>query len=232
MWYRLNRAFFKLLIDRLLDYRIEGRHHEPRPPFLIIANHTSALDDPLVGVAVRASLIYIGKEELLRPWLLGLWVRSLGSIFIRRGEPDRLAMQQALRALARGRAVSIFPEGTRSTDGRVGAFHHGIAWLALHAGVPVLPLGVAGAFRAMPRGASWPRRTPIVVRVGPPLIVPKVRRVSRPLMEEWTERFRQAVIGLLPPDQHPLPAAAAATLGDDSLVAGGVSRSGGDRADG
>ncbi len=207
MWYSVNRLFFTVLLARLLEYRIEGAQHEPHPPYLLIANHTSALDDPLVGIAVRARLVYIGKEELMRPWLVGLWVRSLGSIFIRRGEPDRAALEAALRALRRGRAVSIFPEGTRSRDGRLGTFHHGTAWLALRAGVPVLPLGIAGAHRAMPRGASWPRRARIVVRIGPPLRVPQAQgRLTRPLLEEWTERFRQAVIDLLPPEQHPWPA--------------------------
>ncbi len=206
MWYRLNRLFFKVLLARLLEYRIEGAPHEPRPPYLIIANHTSALDDPLVAIAVRTRIIYIGKEELLRPWLLGLYVRSMGSILIRRGQPDHAALEAALRALQQGRAVSIMPEGTRSPDGRLGVFHHGTAWLALHAGVPVLPLGIAGAFRAMPRGASWPRRTSIVVRIGPPLPVQEVEgRVTRPMLEEWTQRFRQAIIDLLPPDQRPLP---------------------------
>jgi len=73
--------------------------------------------------------------------------------------------------------------------------------------VPVLPLGIAGAHRAMPKGAHWPRGGSIVVRIGPPLHVPKVDgRVTRPMMEEWTERFKQAVIDLLPPDQQSLPA--------------------------
>jgi len=207
MWYRLNRLFFRVLLARLLEYRIEGAPHEPRPPYLIIANHTSALDDPLVAIAARTRLVYIGKEELMRPWIVGLWIRSLGNIFIRRGEPDRAALEAALRALRRGSAVSVFPEGTRSLDGRVGLFHHGTAWLALRAGVPVLPLGIAGAHRAMPKGARWPRGGSIVVRIGPPLHVPKVDgRVTRPMMEEWTERFKQAVIDLLPPDQHSLPA--------------------------
>jgi 1-acyl-sn-glycerol-3-phosphate acyltransferase len=228
MWYRLNRLFFRVLLARLLDYRIEGAHHEPAAPFLIIANHTSALDDPLVGLVVRAPLVYIGKEELLRPWVVGLWVRSLGSIFIRRGEPDRAALEAALQALRRGRAVSIFPEGTRSVDGRLGTFHHGAAWLALHTGVPVLPVGIAGAYAAMPRGARWPQYGTVVVRAGPPIWVPREERVTRRMMGEWTDRFRRAVIDLLPLHQHPrpLPRPAAGDAVTAGRSAAGVSADG------
>ncbi len=220
MWYALHKAFFRLLLRRLLDLRFEGGHQEPAPPYLLIANHTSALDDPLVALAVRARVYYMGKEELAQNVFMRLWIRSLGNFFVRRHEPDRAALRLAEGVLRQGRTLSVFPEGTRSLDGRVGTFWSGTAYLALRTGVPVLPVGLCGAYSAMPRGASWVRRfqgghrPPVVVRVGPVISVPRVDgRITRVMKEEWTARFRAAVIALLPPEQQPLPAAGETVLG-------------------
>lgn len=206
MWYRLNRFFFKVWFWLQFGYRIEGRHHEPPPPYIIIANHTSAVDIPLVAIAARAPVAFVAKEELMRIGAVRVWIRSVGGIFVRRGDPGRAFFRTALDILSRGRVLGIFAEGARSPDGRLQPFEEGAAYFALHAGVPVLPIAIIGSHRVMPKGAKFPRRAVVVLRIGEPLVVPKVEgRLTRALLAEWTRKFHQTLAALLPPDQRPLP---------------------------
>lgn len=205
MWYRLNRLFFRMWFRLHFGFRIEGQHHEPPPPYIIIANHASAVDSPLVAAAVRAPVAFVAKEELMNVRVLRAWIRSVGGFFVRRGEPDRAAVRTALGLLRRGRVLGIFAEGTRSPDGRLQPFEEGAAYWALKAGVAVLPIAIIGSHRTMPVGARWLRRSPIVVRIGPPLAVPKVEaRLRREVVVEWTRKLHQALADLLPADQRPL----------------------------
>jgi 1-acyl-sn-glycerol-3-phosphate acyltransferase len=145
------------------------------------------------------------KEELLRIPLVGPFFRSGGAFPVRRGEPDRRAMRLALDFLERGEVVLMFPEGTRSTDGRLQPVEPGAAMLALRAGAPVVPIAIIGGHRAMPRGARFPRRVPVTARVGPPLPVPKLDgRIDRETLALWGQRFRERLAALLPPDQQPV----------------------------
>ncbi len=207
MWYRFTRWYFAVWFGRQFGFRVDGRENEPAPPFIAISNHNSAVDIPLVAIALRAQVSFMAKQELMRVAAVRAWVRSLGGIFVKRGEADRAAVRAALAVLRRGGVLGLFAEGTRSPDGRLIPFEEGAAYWALRAGVPVLPIAIAGSHRTMPHGVKWPRRSPVIVRIGPPISVPRVEgRLPRETIMEWTRRFEQAVAALLPPDQQPAPA--------------------------
>ncbi len=208
MWYRLCRRLFAICFWLLFRLRIEGREHEPQSgPILAICNHVSAADPFIAGVALRRRARYMAKQELFQYPMLGPFVRSLGSFPVRRGQADRQAIRTALQALARGDVLVMFPEGTRSADGRLMPAEPGAALLALRSGAPVLPMAVAGTQHAMPKGRLLPRRIHVVVRIGPPLAVPKHEgRIDRADLDAWGARFMAAIAGLLPPDQQPAPA--------------------------
>lgn len=205
MWYRFWKRFFLVWLRWQCRFRVEGAHHEPAAgPVLVVANHTSAADPVLVAIALRRRVITMGKEELFRVPVLGWWLRSLGGFPVRRGEPDRRALHVATRELVRGGVVVIFPEGTRSIDGRLQSAEPGAALLALRTGATVLPVAVVGAHRMLPKGARLPRPQPIVVRLGPPLHPPRLDgRIARDVLDVWGQRFIQALAALLPPDQQP-----------------------------
>lgn len=205
MAYRLWRALLLGLFWVFgIRYRVEGQPHEPKPPYIIVVNHASAADIPLVGAAVRAPVSFMTKEELMRNPLVRAWILSGGSFFVKRGQPDRAAIRTAFKMLARGRAVCLFGEGTRSLDGRLQPFEQGVAYLALRTGVPVLPIAIIGSHRIIPKGARWLRPASVVIKLGEALAPPSVTgRLTHALVQDWTERFHGAVADLLPVDQQP-----------------------------
>jgi 1-acyl-sn-glycerol-3-phosphate acyltransferase len=153
---------------------IEGAEHVARlaGPTLLVANHASHLDAPLVLAAlpgeVRARLAVAAAEDrFFRSRPLGLAASlGLGAFPFPRGRGCAVGLLRARRLLEAGWHVLLFPEGTRSRDGRPGRFRSGAVHLARSAGVPVLPIGIAGTHALMPPGAAFPRRGPARLRFG------------------------------------------------------------------
>jgi 1-acyl-sn-glycerol-3-phosphate acyltransferase len=96
-------------------------------------------------------------------------MRQCGAVLIKRGQPDRAALREMVAHLELGDALVIFPEGTRTTDGRVQPFHAGALLAARMTKAPIVPLGIRGAFEAWPRTAKWPRPKRISIRFGAPI---------------------------------------------------------------
>ena len=206
VWYSFWKGLFGLWFRLQFRLRIEDREHEPRNgPVLAVSNHVSAVDPLIVGVALRRRARYMAKQELFRIPVLAVLLRSVGAFPVRRGEVDRQAVRRSLEALEQGDLLVMFPEGTRSPGGRLMSAEPGAALLALRTGAPVLPIAVIGTQHAMPKGARFPRRVPVVVRMGPPIAVPRRDgRLERSDLDEWGRRFMAAIAALLPADQQPM----------------------------
>lgn len=155
------------LIRMLFRIRIRGLEHLPRSgPVLIAGNHTGFLDGPLVMILLPRPSAFLVKSELYD----GPFRRVLQfarQIPVRRGTPDRTALRSALEVLAGGGVLGVFPEGTRGS-GRLETVQHGIGYLALRAGCPVVPVVCLGTADALPRGSKLPRlRTRMDIVFGP-----------------------------------------------------------------
>lgn len=209
-FFRPAAALIGWLALRLFHARVEGLQHVPRSgAFILVANHCSNLDPPLLGWAagnrVGRVIHFLAKIEM-RAWpILGWLATQSAVVFVRRGERDRAAQRQLLEILADGRPIGIFVEGTRSRDGRMREVKPGAAWLALAAGVPLLPVGIAGSHRLFPGRARWPRATSITIRIGQPFTLPAgpTRRADRVVLAAGTARIADAIAELLPPGQRP-----------------------------
>jgi 1-acyl-sn-glycerol-3-phosphate acyltransferase len=155
---------------RCCSLEVVGREKVPADGGVIVAaNHVSYLDIPILGCALARRADFLAKAELFKNPLVGWLFRRLGGVPIRRGALDRAALMEVRRRLARGRLVVIYPEGTRSPDERLGDPKPGIGMLAARAGVPVVPVYLAGTGEAWPPGARWLRCRPITVIFGDPM---------------------------------------------------------------
>ncbi len=204
VWYAVVKNALWVVCKVLFRLRIEGRWHEPvRGPFIVAANHASAIDPPIVGIALRHKAAYMGKHELLQTPVLGPLLRSIGVFPVRRGEPDRGAIRRSLQVLDSGGVLVMFPEGTRSPDGRLRTPETGAALIALRTGATVLPVAVINSHRILPKGARRPKMQRVTVRMGPPLTAPRIDgRLDHATLEEWGNRIIAEIERLLPPDQR------------------------------
>ena len=162
-----------------LIYRpvIEGREHIPRTgPVLLASNHLSFSDSFVIPLVAPRRVVFLAKSEYFTgKGLSGMWVRWLftatGAVPVRRGTHGAAqeALDSALEILNDGHAFVIYPEGTRSLDGRLYRGRTGVAWLALTAGCPVVPVALSGTQDIQPVGSRLPRIRKITVRFGEPL---------------------------------------------------------------
>lgn len=185
----------------LTDCRVRGRENVPaKGPLLVVANHLSLVDPPLLGVSLGRKTIFMGKEELFRPRFTGYFIRSFGAFPVRRGRIHREALRQANRILAEGIALVMFPEGTRSKDARLQSAFPGSALIALSNGIPVLPVGIAGTENI--KGKTWLLRRPrITVNIGHPFSPPPVAGEStRAELPRFTVSIMEHIAELLPPE--------------------------------
>jgi 1-acyl-sn-glycerol-3-phosphate acyltransferase len=181
-------------------------------PLLLASNHSSLLDPPLIGSVLPRELDYMAKTELFRIPALGGLIKRLNAHPVDRSGSDSAALRLALRLLGDGRAVLVFPEGTRSTDGRLGPAHAGAGMLAALSGAPVLPVYIQGSDRALPRGAAVPRPVRVTVRFGAPIRFARERGRSR--YQEVSDEIMAAIGRLKTEAERGRPAAAADTRTD------------------
>ena len=197
------RALITPAIVVYFRFRRRGRRHIPKGAVILASNHRSFLDPFLVGLCARGPVYFMAKKELFRNPLQGWLLNRLGAFPVRRGESDAEAVRTALGLLERGRAIVIFPEGTRIRSGSLARPKSGVGRFALASGAPVVPIAVVGTERAR-RG--W-RIRPVKVkaRCGPPLRYPRVAEPSHHLAREVTARIWPCVelqwewLGGLPP---------------------------------
>jgi 1-acyl-sn-glycerol-3-phosphate acyltransferase len=210
-FYHPGSAIIGAFCRLVFGLRVEGVEHVPRTgPFIVVANHCSNLDPPMLGWAtghqVGRVVHFMAKIEMRRWPLIGWLATQSGVFFVRRGEGDRAAQRFSLEALADGRPIAIFPEGTRSRDGRMREFKDGAAFLAMRSGAPVLPVGIAGSQGMFPGRSRFPHRARVTIRVGEPFALPPHSggRLDRQALADGSGRISAAVAELLPPEQRPV----------------------------
>ncbi|EDX84460.1 1-acyl-sn-glycerol-3-phosphate acyltransferases domain protein [Synechococcus sp. PCC 7335] len=154
--------------------RIYGAKKVPKQgPLIIVANHASNFDPPLLSNCIGRPVSFMAKESLFRVPVLAPAIRAYGAYPVKRGSADRSAIREALRQLENGWAVGIFLQGIRTSDGRIPDPKLGAALIAAKAQVPLLPVSLWGTEKILKKGALLPRPAAVTVRIGevlpPPL---------------------------------------------------------------
>ena len=163
--------------------------------FIIAPVHRSNLDGPLVNSRCPRMVRSLAKIEMFNG-RVGTWISAMiGSFPVRRGAGDRRTLQAAIGLLRKGEPLLVFPEGTRHSGGQVGEIFGGAAFLSARAGVPIVPVGIAGTEEAMPPKAKFLRRVPVSIVIGEPLLPPDTDngRLSSRQRHEFTNRLRAAM---------------------------------------
>lgn len=150
-------------------FRYRGGPQVPSTgPVMLLANHQSNLDPVLVGIACSRQLRYLAKQSLFF-WPLSWLIRSLGAVPLDLSGSALSGMRTTLRLLKQGEAVLVFPEGSRTPDGTLQPLKPGFCPLARRSRATLVPVGLDGAFAALPAQAWFPRPARIALAIGPPI---------------------------------------------------------------
>lgn len=198
-FYRLAQGVLRFSFRALQGLRVDGLEHVPATgPCLVVSNHCSWLDPPVLGCSLsHRQLHFMAKKELFDYPVLGRVIRALGAFPVERGQADRKSLRLALEYLSQGRIVCLFPEGTRGDGGRMGPWHVGLAMLAQRAQVPVVPAALLSTRNLLEDRALKPTPGPIRVRFGPPLYFDLTSGSSRDRLRKIQEQSFAAVQSLL-----------------------------------
>ncbi len=192
-WYRFCRHLCRLYFSLLHFGRIYNREIVPLDgPLLFVSNHQSFYDPMLVGYGLDREVDFMARDTLFTNPKFSKFIQSLNAFPVKRGEADLAAIKETLRRLKENHAVLLFPEGTRTEDGRISEFKPGLTLLARKANCPVVPVVIDGAFDAWPRTSKLPKPFfPIRVIYGQPFSPEEVKKFSP---EEFVKAIHHRMI--------------------------------------
>jgi 1-acyl-sn-glycerol-3-phosphate acyltransferase len=186
-------------------FRVEGVENVPRTgPLIICPSHSGTLDPPLVpAFTPRGDTWNMAKSEYFQGGVTEFFFRSYHAFPVVRHSADRNALRRSFDLLTAGHALIIYPEGTRVESGVLAKPEPGAGFIAQKAGCPVLPVGLTGTRECLPKGAHWPRRTPVAIIFGKPFTVASKRQDgTRISHQEAADGIMLHIAELLPEQQR------------------------------
>jgi len=216
--YAISRVWFR--------YRFFGKNHVPLTgPVLLVSNHQSNLDPVLVGLACPRQLKYLARKGLFF-FPLNLWIRALGAVSIDQEGSALAGIRATLELLKQSNAVLVFPEGSRTSDGKLHEMLPGFCLLARRSRATIVPLALEGAFGALPRGSffAWPHSIGLAFRAAIPFAQYEKltdAQLTKLVAEQITLALAKTREELAGSSQYPV---FQRPKGENSLLAGRVER--------
>lgn len=170
--YGFCHAMIRWIYSTAFRGEITGLENLPRDGgYIVAANHASHLDPPIVGQHLHHQVSFFARKTLWKPGFASWWLDGVGTIPVDRdGAADIAAIKRVLQTLAAGKAIILFPEGTRSRDGRLQSAKPGIGMIACKTGRPVIPARIFGSYQAYGRDSAVHLGTRVDVTYGKPLL--------------------------------------------------------------
>jgi 1-acyl-sn-glycerol-3-phosphate acyltransferase len=221
LFYYLNLLWVKFLLFFVTSVKVIDKKNTPkRGPIIIVCNHLNNADPPILTATIPRRIYWLTKMEWFSTPVVGGMFRMAGMIPVRRFEADLKALRMCEKALKRGWALGMFPEGTRSKTGALRPGEPGSALLALRTGAPILPVAIWGTENVkLPKDILG--RTKATVRFGVPYSLQKKDRITRQDVAEATTTIMRSIGDLLPEKYRGVYAEGAVVEADVSAVADG-----------
>ena len=210
--YRITKVLARLILRVFCRIEVTGAEKVPlEGPVIIASNHLSWLDPPAIGVVLPRPIAYIARADLFEMPFLRWLLPRLYVIPVERGSGDLAAVKAAIRALRNGMAFGIFPEGTRSRNGKLQPFKTGTAAIALRTGAQVVPLAVIGSDKIWPPGGKPRLGGKLRIVIGDPVdLSAYAGKLDKAHLEQSTREIEAAVARMLPaeylPEGYPIEA--------------------------
>jgi 1-acyl-sn-glycerol-3-phosphate acyltransferase len=178
--YFLGWCFFRALFKIYFRWRVYNPERVPlRGPVILAANHESFIDPPLVGAGLTRDINYLARESLFRFPGIGALLRSWNSVPVDRDGGGAAGLRKILDRLLAGGAIILFPEGTRSRDGKLQPARSGIGLTVIRSSAAVIPVRVFGTYQAYGRHSRLPRPGRVAVKYGEPMRFEALRAEAR-----------------------------------------------------
>jgi 1-acyl-sn-glycerol-3-phosphate acyltransferase len=191
--YAVVRGLIRVVATALGRVRVVGAEHVPASGAFVLAPvHRSNVDFALASLVTSRPMRYMAKDAIWKSRLLGRFVSMLGAFPVHRGTVDRESLRVTIEVIRGGSPVVMFPEGTRRSGPVVEDLFDGPAYVAARTGVPIVPVGIGGSERMMPKGAKYLRPSRLALVVGEPIVPPPIEgeRPPRAVVRELTGRLQ------------------------------------------
>lgn len=199
-FYYVGRALTRFVL-LFIHWEVTGRENIPATgPVLVVCNHLSVTDPPILSVTFKRRNVFMAKEELFRSKFNAYFMRGFGAFPVYRTHPTRETLDKARDVLAQGLIMIMFPEGKRSSTRKLLQGFPGSAFIAAQCNVPILPVGITGSERIS--GVAWlPHRPRVTVNIGRPFRLPPTNgKLSKTELAEFTATIMERIAELLPAD--------------------------------
>jgi 1-acyl-sn-glycerol-3-phosphate acyltransferase len=200
--YQIGYYLSRAVANCCFDYRVIGRENIPHEGGVILAmNHESFLDPPLAGIACDREIYYLARKSLLQWPILGRLFPKMNVVPVDEKGGDMSALKTVIRLVKDGNGTVIFPEGTRSRDGKLQPAQSGLGLIVSKTRVPVVPMRIFGAFEAFPAHARKLHLSPITIVIGKPMFFAPEDIAGEP--KEVYRRISEAVMARIAALQIP-----------------------------
>jgi 1-acyl-sn-glycerol-3-phosphate acyltransferase len=198
--YRNYHRLFKAVAPVLLNMEVRGLQHIPETgPVILVGNHLSSADPPILTAFVKRHPYFMIKKELYNHLFYRIMLPPMDPIPVERGKADRVALRAAEAVLKRGDILVIYPEGTRSRSGEIQTAHTGVIFLAQRTGAPIVPVAISGSERMLSSRFPWYRRARVQLTFGAPFRLADLQTDGKQDREALAHAVMARVAALLPP---------------------------------